>query len=315
MPIIIPDNLPASAILQGENVFVMKEQRAAHQDIRPLRIAILNLMPQKIVTETQLLRLLANSPLQVEIILLHMESHESKNTSEEHLQNFYTTFSQIKEQKFDGMIITGAPVEQLDYEDWTYWEELSEVLEWTNKHVWATLHICVAAQAGLYYHYGVPKYPLKEKMFGIFTHRVFKQNVPLLRGFDDEFYAPHSRHSEVRREDIEKVAQLEILSESEEAGVYIVANQDRRQIFVTGHSEYDPLTLKAEYDRDIAKGLEIAVPVNYYPDDDPSGTPLVRWRGHANLLFTNWLNYHVYQETPYDLTRLCNPGDGRWHIE
>lgn len=315
MPIIIPDNLPASTILQGENIFVMKEKRAAHQDIRPLRIAILNLMPQKIVTETQLLRLLANSPLQVEIILMHMESHESKNTSEEHLQNFYTTFSQIKEEKYDGMIITGAPVEQLEYEDWTYWDELAEVLDWTKKHVWATLHICVAAQAGLYYHYGIPKYPLDRKMFGIFKHRVFGNNVPLLRGFDDEFFAPHSRHSEIRREDIQKVQALEILSESPEAGVYIVANRDRRQIFITGHSEYDPLTLKAEYDRDVARGFDMQVPVNYYPDDDPAQIPVVRWRGHANLLFTNWLNYHVYQETPYDLGKLCDPGNGGWHIE
>jgi homoserine O-succinyltransferase len=315
VPIIIPDNLPASNILQGENIFVMKEKRASHQDIRPLRIAILNLMPQKIVTETQLLRLLANSPLQVEIILLCMESHESKNTSEEHLQNFYTTFTRIEKQKFDGMIITGAPVEHLDYEEWTYWDELADVLEWTKKHVWATLHICVGAQAGLYYHYGVPKYPLGQKMFGVFKHRVLEKNVPLLRGFDDVFYAPHSRHSEIRRADIEKVPELDILSESEEAGIYIVANKDQRQIFITGHSEYDPLTLKAEYDRDVAKGLTINVPANYYPDNDPSKLPEVRWRSHANLLFTNWLNYHVYQETPYDLTELCNGKKGTWHVE
>lgn len=315
MPIIIPDNLPASSILQSENVFIIKEKRAAHQDIRPLRIAILNLMPQKIVTETQLLRLLANSPLQVEIVLLHAESHESKNTSEEHLENFYTTFSQIKDQKFDGMIITGAPVEHLDFEEWTYWDELAEIMEWTKKHVWATLHICVGAQAGLYYHYGIPKYPLPEKMFGIFKHRILWQNVPLLRGFDDEFYAPHSRHSEIRREDVEKVPELSILSESSEAGLYIVANQNLRQVFITGHSEYDPLTLKAEYDRDIAGGLPIAVPVNYYPDDNPAEFPVVKWRGHANLLFTNWLNYHVYQETPFDLTKLCDPEKRSWHIE
>lgn len=315
MPIIIPDNLPASSVLQGENIFVMREKRAFHQDIRPLRIVILNLMPQKIVTETQILRLLANSPLQVEIILLRTESHESKHTSEEHLENFYTTFSQISNKKFDGMIITGAPVEHLDFEDWTYWSELAEIMEWTKKHVWATLHICVAAQAGLYYHYGIPKYPLPRKMFGIFRHNVLKSNVPLLRGFDDEFYAPHSRHSEIRRDDVEKVSELNILSESPEAGIYIVANQDLRQVFVTGHSEYDPLTLQSEYDRDIARGLSIAVPVEYYPDDDSTQMPVVRWRGHANLLFTNWLNYHVYQETPYDLNRLCNSGEQSWHIE
>lgn len=315
MPIIIPDSLPASSILQGENIFVMKEKRAVHQDIRPLRIVILNLMPQKIVTETQILRLLGNSPLQVEIILLRARSHESKNTSEEHLENFYTTFPQISHQKFDGMIITGAPVEHLDFEDWTYWDELAEIMEWTKKHVWATLHICVAAQAGLYYHYGIPKYPLPEKMFGIFRHSVLKQNVPLLRGFDDEFYAPHSRHSEIRRADVEKVSGLDILSESPEAGIYIVANHNLRQVFVTGHSEYDPLTLKTEYDRDAGRGLSIVVPVDYYPDNDPSQIPVVRWRGHANLLFTNWLNYHVYQETPYDLNRLCNPGEQPWHIE
>ncbi len=315
MPIIIPDNLPASSILQGENIFVMRKKRAVHQDIRPLRIAILNLMPQKIVTETQILRLLANSPLQIEIILLHPESHESKNTSEDHLENFYTTFSKIKEQKFDGMIITGAPVEHLDFEAWTYWGELVEIMEWTKKHVYATLHICVGAQAGLYHHHGIAKYPLPEKMFGAFSHRVLKKNVPLLRGFDDEFYAPHSRHSEVRRDDIEKVAELEILSDSLDAGIYIVANQDGRQVFITGHSEYDPLTLKAEYDRDVAKGLEIAVPVNYFPHDDPTQIPLVRWRSHANLLFNNWLNYHVYQETPYDLDNLSHAGSSTWHIE
>lgn len=315
MPIIIPDNLPASSILQGENIFVMREKRAVHQDIRPLRIAILNLMPQKIVTETQILRLLANSPLQVEIVLLHTESHESKNTSEEHLENFYTTFSRIEKQKFDGMIITGAPVEHLEFEEWTYWQELCAIMEWTRKHVFATLHICVAAQAGLYYHYGVPKHPIVNKMFGVFSHQVLQKNVPLLRGFDDEFYAPHSRHSEIRREDVEKVAELEILCESQEAGIYIVSSRNYRQVFVTGHSEYDPLTLKAEYDRDVARGLPIAVPINYFPGDDPARAPLVRWRSHANLLFANWLNYHVYQETPYDLNKLCNPAQVPWYIE
>ncbi|HWP96099.1 MAG TPA: homoserine O-succinyltransferase [Syntrophomonadaceae bacterium] len=304
MPIIIPDNLPASTILQGENIFVMHENRAYHQDIRPLRIAILNLMPQKIIAETQLLRLLGNSPLQSEIILLYAESHESKNTPEAHLENFYTCFSKVKEGRFDGMIITGAPVEHLDFEEWTYWEELQEIMEWTRTHVFSTLHICVGAQAGLYYHYGIPKYPLPSKMFGVFSHKVMKTNVPLLRGFDDVFYAPHSRHSEIRREDVEKVPELDILAESEEAGIHIVANKDGRQVFVSGHFEYDPLTLKAEYDRDVAKGLTIDVPRNYYPDDNPAGVPLVRWRSHANLFFTNWLNYHVYQETPFDLGKL-----------
>ncbi|MGE5423536.1 MAG: homoserine O-acetyltransferase MetA [Ignavibacteriales bacterium] len=301
MPIIIPDELPASSILQNEKVFVMNEFRAVHQDIRPLRIAILNIMPLKEVTETQLLRMLANSPLQVEIVLLHTESHQSKNTSQDHLDNFYQTFAEVRDQKFDGMIITGAPVEKLEFEDWTYWEELQEIMQWTRSHVYSTFHICVGAQAGLYYHYGIPKHSLDNKMFGVFEHKVCENNRPLLRGFDDLFYAPHSRHTEVRREDIEKVSDLEILVESKSAGVYIVASKDGRQVFVTGHSEYDPLTLKSEYDRDIAKGLPINVPSNYYPEDDPSRTPLVLWRSHGHLLFSNWLNYHVYQATPFDL--------------
>jgi homoserine O-succinyltransferase/O-acetyltransferase len=304
MPIKIPDNLPATEILTNENIFVMDEKRAYSQDIRPLRIAILNLMPLKSVTETQLLRLLGNSPLQVEIVLLHMQSHTSKNTSEEHLANFYQTFADIRTQRFDGMIITGAPVEQLEYEEFGYWEELQEIMDWTRRNVFSTLHICVGAQAGLYHHYGVPKYPLGKKMFGVYSHTLTRQNVPLLRGFDDEFFVPHSRHSEIRREDIEQVEALEILSESEEAGVYIVSSKDGRLIFVTGHSEYDANSLKSEYDRDVAKGLDIEVPKNYYPGDDPRRIPVVRWRSHANLLFTNWLNYHVYQETPYDLDEL-----------
>jgi homoserine O-succinyltransferase len=304
MPIKIPDNLPATEILTNENVFVMNEKRAYTQDIRPLRIAILNLMPLKSVTETQLLRLLGNSPLQVEIILLNPDSHVSKNTSQEHLANFYNTFEDIKDQKFDGLIITGAPVELLEYENLIYWKELQEIMDWSRHNVFSTLHICVGAQAGLYHHFGVPKYPLDAKMFGVFPHTVNKKNVPLLRGFDDEFFVPHSRHTEVRREDIEKVEEIEILSESKEAGVYIVSSKDGRLIFVTGHSEYDDNSLKSEYDRDVAKGLDIAIPRNYYPDDDPSQTPRVKWRGHANLLFTNWLNYHVYQETPYDLDDL-----------
>jgi homoserine O-succinyltransferase/O-acetyltransferase len=304
MPIKIPDHLPASEILNKENIFVMGENRAFHQDIRPLRIALLNIMPTKIATETQILRLLGNSPLQVEIVLLHPGSHQSKNTSEEHLSTFYTTFDAVKDQKFDGIIITGAPVELLKFEEVNYWEELTRIMDWSVHNVYSTLHICWGAQAGLYYHYGIPKYPLEAKMFGVFPHTVNQKYVKLLRGFDDVFYAPHSRHTEVRREDIEKVPELDILSESKEAGVYIVASKDGRQIFVSGHSEYDPLTLKGEYDRDIAKGLKIAVPRNYYPGDDPTQEPVVRWRGHSNLLFSNWLNYYVYQETPYDLNQI-----------
>ncbi|MGE5418338.1 MAG: homoserine O-acetyltransferase MetA [Acidobacteriota bacterium] len=305
MPIIIPDELPATGILQSENVFVMNEFRAVHQDIRPLRIAILNIMPQKETTETQLLRMLANTPLQVEVALLYPESHQSKNTSQDHLDNFYQTFSEVSGQKFDGMIITGAPVEKLEFEEWTYWDELKSIMEWTRSHVFSTFHICVGAQAGLYHHYGVPKYTLPQKIFGVFEHRVCENHRPLLRGFDDIFYAPHSRHTEVRKSDIEKVPEIELLVESQEAGVYIVASKDARQIFVMGHSEYDPLTLKGEYDRDVAKGLPIQVPKNYFPNDDPSKTPRVLWRSHGSLLFYNWLNYHVYQETPFDLEKLA----------
>lgn len=304
MPIKIPDNLPASEILHSENIFVMPEHRAFHQDIRPLRIAILNLMPTKISTETQLLRLLGNSPLQVDIVLLHPKSHISKNTPEEHLTSFYRYFEDVKEQKFDGLVITGAPVEQYDFEEVNYWEELKEIMDWSVRNVTSTFHICWGAQAGLYHHYGIPKFPLNAKMFGVFSHKIVKKNVKLLRGFDDEFYVPQSRHTEVRREDIEKVAELEILSVSEDSGVYIAASRDGRQIFVTGHSEYDPCTLKFEYDRDVAKGLDIEVPKNYFPDNDPTREPLVRWRSHANLLYCNWLNYYVYQETPFDLNEI-----------
>ncbi len=304
MPIKVPDNLPATEILTNENIFVMGEKRAYTQDIRPLRIAILNLMPIKSVTETQLLRLLGNSPLQVDIVLLHPETHTSKNTSYEHLANFYNTFDGIKDQKFDGMIITGAPVEQLEFEDLSYWEELKKIMDWTRTNVFSTMHICVGAQAGLYYHYGVPKYLLDSKIFGVFAHTMNKQNVPLLRGFDDVFYVPHSRHTELKREDIDQVEDIEILAESPEAGAYIVSSKDGRLIFVTGHSEYDSNSLRDEYDRDIGKGLKIAIPQNYYPNDDPNLAPMVRWRSHANLLFTNWLNYHVYQETPYNLDEL-----------
>jgi len=304
MPIKIPDNLPATETLNLENIFVMGEHRAFTQDIRPLRIAILNLMPVKSVTETQLLRLLGNSPLQVEIVLLHARSHISKNTSEEHLANFYKAFEDVRGRRFDGMIITGAPVEHLEYEEFNYWEELTDIMEWSHHNVFSTLHICVGAQAGLYYHYGVPKYRLPGKMFGVFSHTVNRPNIPLLRGFDDEFFVPHSRHTEVRREDIERVEDLEILSESEEAGIYIVSSKDGRLIFVTGHSEYEANTLKAEHERDVRRGLDIEVPKHYFPNDDPGQKPVVRWRSHANLLFTNWLNYHVYQETPYDLDEL-----------
>lgn len=303
MPIKIPDHLPAMEILNNENIFVMSESRAYIQDIRPLRIVILNLMPTKETTETQILRLLGNTPLQVEIDLIHPKTHVSKNTSAAHLESFYKTFDDIKDQCYDGMIITGAPIELLDFEDVTYWEELKEIMDWKTESVTSTLHICWGAQAGLYYHYGVPKYTLPEKMFGVFPHTVSKKNTKLLRGFDDVYYVPQSRHTEIRREDVEKVPELEILSESEESGLYIVASKDGRQIFVTGHSEYDPLTLKSEYDRDVQQGLQITVPRNYFPGDDPSKTPVQTWRSHANLLFSNWLNYYVYQETPYELPR------------
>jgi homoserine O-succinyltransferase len=301
MPIKVPDHLPAKEILTKENIFVMDESVAFHQDIRPLRIAILNLMPTKETTETQLLRLIGNTPLQVEIVLLHPKTHTSKNTSAEHLATFYHTFDEISDQRFDGMIITGAPVEQLPFEEVDYWDELCQIMDWSAANVTSTFHICWGAQAGLYHHYGVPKHPLPAKLFGVFPHAVSKQNTKLLRGFDEIFYVPQSRYTEVRREDIERVDALEILSESEEAGVYIAASKDGRQIFVTGHSEYDPGTLKWEYDRDKAKGLRIAVPKNYFPDDDPSRYPVSTWRAHANLLFSNWLNYYVYQATPYEL--------------
>jgi homoserine O-succinyltransferase len=304
MPVRIPDSLPARAILQNENIFVMGEQRAVHQDIRPLEVAILNLMPTKVATETQLLRLLGNTPLQIEITLLHMETHESKNTPQEHLLDHYSTFDEVRNRKFDGLIITGAPVEQMSFEAVDYWPELKDVMDWSQTNVFSTFHICWGAQAGLYYHYGVPKYPLAAKMFGVFPHKVLSHNEKILRGFDDEFYAPHSRHTEIRRSDIEQVPDLALLSESEQAGVDIVASKDRRNIYITGHSDYDPLTLKAEYDRDVSRRLPINVPANYYPNDDPSRPPIVHWRGHAHLLYSNWLNYHVYQTTPYDVEKI-----------
>lgn len=305
MPIKIPNQLPAKEVLLSENIFVMDETRALHQDIRPLRIAILNLMPTKIATETQLLRLLGNTALQVEPVLVRMSTHDSKNTPEAHLQAFYKTFNEISGDKFDGLIITGAPVEHLPYEAVDYWQELTDIFNWGYSHVFAHLYICWAAQAALFHRFGIPKYALPAKQFGAFAHHVVKPNIKLLRGFDDVFYAPHSRHTEIRREDIEKDARLEILAESDEAGIYILGTTDGRQLFVTGHSEYDPFTLKKEYDRDIAAGMPIHVPVNYYPNDDPAQTPLVRWRGHANLLFANWINYYVYQETPFDLDQLA----------
>lgn len=301
MPIRVPDKLPATKQLRNENVFVMSETRAMHQDIRPLKIAIVNLMPTKITTETQLLRLLSNSPLQAEIDLISMKSHEPKNTAAEHLEAFYKNFDDIKNQKYDGMIITGAPVENLDFQEVDYWDELVEIMEWSKTHVTSTLHICWAAQAGLYYHYGIPKYSLSKKLSGVFSHKVNRRTAKLVRGFDNEFYAPHSRYTEVRAEDIKKVKELEILSESDEAGVYIVFTKGGRRIFVTGHSEYDADTLANEYIRDVGKGINPDVPKNYFPDDNPNKKPIVRWRSHANLLFTNWLNYFVYQITPYDI--------------
>ena len=308
MPVKIPDSLPAMGILESENIFVMGENRALHQDIRALRLAILNLMPTKIVTETQLLRLLGNSPLQVEIQLLHMESHESRNTPQEHLLVHYQTFADVKDQFFDGLIITGAPVEEMPFEAVDYWEELKALMDWARSHVYSTFYICWGAQAGLYHYYGIPKVPLPEKMFGIFAHGLNVPHERLARGFDDVFFAPHSRHTEVRREDILAEPELLLLSESPEAGVYIVLSADRRHVFVTGHAEYDPLTLRGEYERDRQKGLPIAPPRNYFPDGDPARPPLVRWRGHASLMFSNWLNYYVYQQTPYELSRLQEGG-------
>lgn len=304
MPIKIPDALPAARVLESENIFIMTERRATTQDIRPLKILILNLMPTKIETETQLLRVLGNTPIQVDIELLQTSSYTSKNTPQEHLLSFYKTFDQVRHNRYDGMVITGAPVEQMEFEQVDYWPELQEILEWTKTHVYSTFHICWGAQAGLYYHYGVPKYTLDAKMFGVFEHKVCALKHWLLRGFDEVFFAPHSRHTSIRLEEIAKRPQLELLSYSEVAGVYIVASKTGRQFFVTGHSEYDRDTLAKEYFRDINRGLEIAVPVNYFPGDDPRCSPLYSWRAHAHLLFSNWLNYFVYQETPYDLEQL-----------
>lgn len=300
MPLNLPDRLPAIELLKQENIFVMDNSRATRQDIRPLRIAILNLMPLKVTTETDLIRLLSNTPLQLEVLFMKIKSHTSKNTPIEHMRAFYTDFEQMRKERYDGMIVTGAPVEQLEFEDVSYWDEITEIFDWARTHVTSTLYICWAAQAGLYRFYGVPKYPLERKMFGVFEHRTLDPLNPLFRGFDDRFYAPHSRHTEIRRADIERVPELTLLSESDEAGVYIVMAREGREIFITGHSEYSPLTLDSEYRRDMAKGLPIDIPRNYYAGNNPSGEIVVRWRAHANLLFSNWLNYFVYQATPYD---------------
>lgn len=304
MPIKIPNGLPAVSRLESENIFVMTENVALRQDIRPLRLLFVNLMPVKIVTETQILRYLSNTPLQIEVDFMHMQSHESKNTSKEHLLTFYKTFKDVKDSKFDGMIITGAPVENMDFEDVDYWDELCEVMEWSKTNVTSTFHICWGAQAGLYYHYGIKKHPLKKKMFGVFEHSVNRSTSKLMRGFDSSFYVPHSRHTTVLRQDIEKVKELEILSESDEAGVYIVFTKAGKQIFVTGHSEYDINTLHDEYMRDINKGLHIEIPKNYYKNNDPTQPPVMRWRSHASLLYSNWLNYFVYQLTPYNIEEI-----------
>ncbi len=301
MPIRVQNDLPVKRILEEENIFVMDENRAMHQDIRPLEIAILNLMPLKEDTELHLLRSLANTPLQVNVTFLRTASHVGKNTAWEHLEQFYLTFDAVRDRKFDGMIITGAPVENLEFEEVNYWDELKDIMEWTKTNVTSTYHICWAAQAGLYYHYGVHKVPLQKKIFGIYDHQVYNRKEPLIRGFDDGFLAPHSRYTTVKRSDIDEHPELMVLSESEEAGVFIVIAEGGRQVFVMGHPEYDRMTLDKEYKRDVDKGLEISIPKNYYPNDDPSKRPILSWRAHANTLYSNWLNYYVYQATPYDV--------------
>ena len=307
MPLNLPDKLPAIELLKEENIFVIDTSRAARQDIRPLRIVILNLMPLKITTETDLVRLLSNTPLQLEICFMKIKSHTSKNTPVEHMKAFYKDFELLRSQKFDGMIVTGAPVEQYPFEQVTYWDEITTIFDWARTHVTSTLYICWAAQAGLYHFYGIPKYPLPAKCFGVFEHVLCSPRHPIFRGFDDRFFVPHSRHTEVRRADILRVPQLELLAESDEAGIYMVMGRGGREFFVTGHSEYAPLTLDTEYRRDLSRGLPIAPPAHYYPADDPTRPPMVRWRAHANLLFTNWLTYYVYQETPYDLNDIGTP--------
>ncbi len=304
MPIKIPNSLPAREILEGENIFVMTEYRAIHQDIRPLKLLILNLMPTKIATETQLLRKFSNTPLQTQVELLQTISHDAQNVDRSHLESFYTSFDQIKDKYYDGLVITGAPVENMDFEEVDYWEELCQIMDWSKSHVHSTLHICWGAQAGLYYHYGIPKYSLPQKVFGVFDHKVLKPSSPLFRGFDDRFYAPHSRHTEVLEQDIRKVPDLEVLAVSEEVGVFAVKTDDSRQFFFLGHLEYDRDTLAQEYWRDVNRGLDIQVPRHYFPGDDPTQAPVVRWRSAGQLIYTNWLNYYVYQTTPYDLTSL-----------
>lgn len=304
MPIKIPKSLPAFDVMSKENIFVMEEGRAMSQDIRPLRLAVLNLMPTKITTESQIIRVLSNTPLQIELTLLRVSGHKSLNTPEAHMKDFYKYFSEVEEERFDGLIITGAPVENLEFEDVDYWDELCHIMDWSKKNVYSTLHICWAAQAGLQHHYGIPKYKLERKMSGVYLHDTLMPEHPLVRGFDETFWAPHSRHTEVRREDIEKCGKLDILAESKEAGVYLVASKKRRLFYVTGHSEYDADTLKKEYDRDVRRGLGPDVPAHYFPDDNPKGRPQNNWRAHAHLLYSNWLNYFVYQNTPYDLGKI-----------
>ena len=301
MPIRVQNDLPVKEILEKENIFVMDEHRAVHQDIRPIKIGLLNLMPLKEDTELQILRSLSNTPLQVDVVFVTVKSHQSKNTSANHLNRFYEVFDDIKDQKFDGFIITGAPVEQMPFEEVDYWEELKGIMEWTKTHVTSTFHVCWGAQAGLYYHYGINKVQLPSKLFGIFEHQVMNRKIPLVRGFDDRFYAPHSRHTDVPIEKIREDDRLMILAESEEAGVFLVMAEDGRQIFVMGHPEYDRVTLDTEYKRDLSKGLNIEMPVNYYPGNDSSQKPLLTWRAHGNTLYANWLNYYVYQATPYDM--------------
>ena len=306
MPIKIPNNLPATHVLENENIFVMDAKRAYEQDIRPLKILILNLMPIKSVTETQLLRLLSNTPLQVEVDFIYTRTYTPTHTSQDYLTEFYGTFDDVKNKNYDGFIITGAPIELLDFEDVAYWKEIVEIMDWSKSHAWSTFHICWGAQAALYHHYGVPKYLLPEKFSGVYRHKLCVQHEKLLRGFDDEFYVPHSRYTEVRRADIERVPALTILAESDEVGIYAVADLNKRLFFITGHAEYDPNTLQSEYERDVRAGLNPKVPQNYYPDDDPTREPVVKWRSVAHLLFANWLNYYVYQETPYELESISS---------
>jgi homoserine O-succinyltransferase len=304
MPLNLPDKIPAIDLLKQENIFVMNTERASTQDIRPLKMLILNLMPIKITTETDLIRLLSNTPLQIEVDFLKLNSHTPKNTPIEHLKAFYRPFSEVREQTYDGMIITGAPVETISFKEVTYWEEITGVFDWARTHVTSTFFICWAAQAGLYHYYNVPKHALDKKMFGVFSHKVLEPLNPIFRGFDDEFFVPHSRHTTILRSDLEKVPELTILSESPNAGVYLVMGRNGREFFVTGHSEYSPNTLDEEYKRDLAKGLDIELPYNYYKNNNPAERPIVRWRGHANLLFSNWLNYFVYQKTPYNISEI-----------